>query len=286
MDGSGLASLAGQFGFNIPGTGGSESPEFYQELLQSREVLTAVIDHEYQIFRHEDTDTVLLLDLVEIDGETYAERIDRGLEWLREDALKTLAGRETGIVDFSITTRWPDLSHQMATVLLETVQSFNLSNRITQAQAEREFLEERVGAAQGELHQVEGSMQRFLQDNRSWQDSPELIFRHEKLQREVAMRQQVYSGLMEAYEQARIREVRDTPVITIIEHPILPPRREPRGVVLKLLLGGVLGGMIAATLVVIRTGAGVSEDDGVIALREAWKETMSDVKTMFSFGRR
>jgi hypothetical protein len=58
------------------------------------------------------------------------------------------------------------------------------------------------------------------------------------------MRQQLYTSLTEAYEQARISEVRTTPVITILQEPYVPPLPERRGLILKLVLGLLLGGTV------------------------------------------
>src|SRR3712207_7894583 len=53
---------------------------------------------------------------------------------------------------------------------------------------------------------------RSYQRNRDYRNSPELTFQQERLSREVSRVQQLYGRLSEAYEQAKIEEVRDTPV--------------------------------------------------------------------------
>ena len=63
------------------------------------------------------------------------------------------------------------------------------------------------------------------------------------------VRQQVFTSLTQAYEEVRIREVRDTPVISVVEQPHFPTRPEPRGrvksVVIGLLTGGFAGVFMA-----------------------------------------
>jgi uncharacterized protein involved in exopolysaccharide biosynthesis len=63
------------------------------------------------------------------------------------------------------------------------------------------------------------------------------------------MEQQVFNSLAEAYEQAKLEEVRDTPVLTVVEAPTPPVRPDSRGVIKKalagLLVGGVIGGLVA-----------------------------------------
>src|SRR5262249_435769 len=59
--------------------------------------------------------------------------------------------------------------------------------------------------------------------------------------REVSMRQAVYTTLVQSYEAARIDEVRNTPVITVMEPPDVPAKADPRLALLKSLLAGIVG---------------------------------------------
>ena len=54
------------------------------------------------------------------------------------------------------------------------------------------------------------------------------------------------------YEQARIDEVRNTPVITVVEPPDLPTRPNPRRTVLKGLLGLIVGLLMGAFFLTVR----------------------------------
>jgi uncharacterized protein involved in exopolysaccharide biosynthesis len=67
------------------------------------------------------------------------------------------------------------------------------------------------------------------------------------LERDISLRQQVYTTLVQSFEQARIAEVRDTPVITVLQPPFLPAR-DPRGLVLMAAVGLALGGMAGLVL--------------------------------------
>jgi uncharacterized protein involved in exopolysaccharide biosynthesis len=75
------------------------------------------------------------------------------------------------------------------------------------------------------------------------------MLEYNRLQREVDRRNLIYSSLLNAYETARIEEVKDLPVITVIEPPELPIGPNMRGGVRKtaigLLIGFVLGCLIA-----------------------------------------
>jgi len=239
-----LLALASQFGVNVGGGGGELSPAFYAELLTSREILFRVAEFDFQV----DGATVRLVDLLEIEEDTEELRLKSAIEWLRESAVSVQTGRETGIVTVGVTTDWPELSLQIADRLLHEVSRFNLETRQSEAASERAFIEARVDNARKDLQEAENELQAFLQANRQFQDSPELAFQYERLQRNVSLRQQVFTTLVQSFEQARIAEVRDTPVMTVLQPPFMPPGPDERRLKLFLALGLVLGAMAGTVL--------------------------------------
>jgi uncharacterized protein involved in exopolysaccharide biosynthesis len=216
------------------------SPAFYQELLASREILQRVADRSYSV---EGMGPSPLVDLLEVEADTEALRVEEAIEVLRDDLVSVTTGRETGVVTVAVTTEWPELSRALGERLLAEVQVFNLETRRSQAAAERAFVEALVDSARLALNSAEDSMQEFLQANRRFEDSPELSFQRDRLQREITRQQQVYTGVLQAFDEARIAEVRDTPVITVLQSPYLPPGPDDKSLLLAVALGLVLGGM-------------------------------------------
>ncbi|NNL29519.1 MAG: hypothetical protein HKO77_00780 [Gemmatimonadetes bacterium] len=273
-----LMALASQFGVNVPGGGEEASPAFYAELLASREILSRAATRPYDV---DGVGTVLLKDLLEIEQDTEALRDAATINWLREEAVSVSTGRETGTVTVSVTTEWPDLSRGIADELLAEVAIFNLNTRQSQAAAERAFIEERVREAEAELEAAEGELRIFLEANRQWQDSPLLTFRQQALQREVTLRSSVLSTLVQSFEQARISEVRDTPVITVVQEPFLPPGPDERPLVLIAVLGIVLGGMMGVVLAfVVEAFRRPSEGDRA---KEDFQNTWEGLKRSIPF---
>jgi len=284
---SSLASLAGRFGIQVATGQESQGPDFYQKLLGSRAVLGPVLGAKYEVGTGgARSDSVSLLDLAEINGATPQVRVAKGIKWLQDKALAISVDAQTSIVTLSVTTRWPGISYQVATALLAEVQNFNLETRHTQAQAEREFLEGRVDAARKDLRSAEGDLQGFLQNNRQYANSPELTFQHDRLQRQVNMRQDLYTSLSQSYEQARIQEVQNTPVITIVERPIVPPLNERRHLLLKILLGLILGAMVGVGVILARRAFAGQQDPEADALKGAWAETKQDLRRLAPWRRR
>lgn len=284
-----LASLAGQFGVNIPTGESGQSPQLYADLLESREILKQVVVEPFEFWERESEDDSTrvqgtLVDLMEImENKPPDVRRVEAIEWLREEAIRVSTDQQTGVVELEVTTKYAGLSFEITRRLVNLVNEFNLETRQSQAMAERTFVEERVGVARASLRSAEDQLKRFLQNNRDFSNSPELQFEYDRLQREVVMQQQVYTSLLEAYEQARIAEVRNTPVITVIEPPERPVRPDRRWLLLKALFGLILGGLLGVFLAFGREYVQRTREEGEEEIREfdeLWGKTKEDLRTL------
>ena len=239
---SSLAAAASQFGFTLPTKGSSWGPSVYVDLLQSDALL-----------RHVATDTlavaemngqrVALADLLDVTASTAPRRTAQMIRELHKH-ISVSEDRGISAATISVTTRWPSVSLAIVKQLLQSVNEFNLETRQSQARAERVFVEQQATDAKIALRAAEDTLRDFLERNRTYAGSPQLQLVKDRLDREVSMRQQVYTTLMQSLEQARIREVRDTPVFTVLEPPMLPVLPSSRHWPLKILLGGLLGGLL------------------------------------------
>lgn len=274
-----LAALASQFGVNVGSRDEGESPAFYQELLASREILSRVAVASYP----GDEGVAPLPELLAIEEENEGLQVARTVEWLRETAISVSTGRETGIVTVEVTSRWPQVSLGIAQDLLDEISRFNLETRQSQARAERDFIQSRVQAAADDLRDAEVALQEFLQNNRVIGEFSQAKLEFDRLQREVVNRQQVYSTLVQSYEQARITEVRDTPVITVLQSPFLPPEPDGRGLTLSGALGLVLGGMVGVVLAFL-VEVVQRPMDGSDPARRDFQEAWAGLKRSLPFG--
>jgi len=243
----GLSGIAAQFGVRVPVGDASQSPQFYVDLIRSHQVLDAVAATTF-LYRNGGRDRQARLDDVfESTGKTSALRRENTIAALDRNITIGI-GRETGVVRISVSTPDPALSVVVAQRVLELINTFNLESRQSRASAERKFTQARMQEVENELRASEARLEAFRRENRQYLNSPDLVGENERLEREVGMRQQVFTSLVQAYEQARIDEVRDTPVITVIEAHYLPVRPDPRGLMRLAIMGAVLGLILGAAL--------------------------------------
>jgi uncharacterized protein involved in exopolysaccharide biosynthesis len=249
---SGLSLAAGQFGIKLPSGGGGWGPPVYAELLKSRALLQPIAG---------DTLTVSelgtrrsLMDLLRVKPSAGSLRLERSVRALRKK-VTVQEDKKLGAVKLTVTTKWPSVSFAVATRLVEGVNQFNLESRKTQAGAERRFVEGQALDAERALREAEERLQQFHKRNRGGVfGSPDLALEKDRLERELTLRQQSYTSLTQSREEAKISEVRNTPVITILEQPQLPVLAEPRHSVTKALLGGIAGAIIGVIIAFLAHG--------------------------------
>lgn len=243
-----LSGIAAQFGVQLGGGDAMQSPQFYVDLMETKGLLLPVAQKQYSI--HTDSGVISgdLLKLYNIKPDRRVVMNVKVVEALARQ-IKSEVAPKTGVITLTVATGNPELSLQVARNVLEQVNVSNLATRQRQATAERSFAERQVGEKRAELRQAEAELASFLESNRLYRQSPQLTLEYNRLQREVDRRNLVYSSLLSAYETARIEEVKDLPVITVIEPPDLPIVADRRGGVRKtaigLLIGLILGCLIA-----------------------------------------
>lgn len=232
---SGIASQLGFSGSRDP----SVSPAFYSQLLGSRELLTRLVQSRFADPRLQ-ADSATLVEVFRIRSRDSAKAVETAVRKL-ERALWVTYDAKTDLVVLRVDSRWPDLSAAIANRAVRLVGAFNKEQRYSRARAKREFLEGRVAAAQVELRGAEDSLQLFYESNRLWQSSPSLIVEERRLRRQVDESNTLTATLRQQYEGARIDEVNNTPVITVVDGAVPPKRRQWPQRTLVAVTAAILG---------------------------------------------
>lgn len=279
-----LSNLAAELGVAIPSADAGLQPSFYVDLLGSDALLRRVVVAPLEVVRR---DGVERETLAKVDGEYRAAEVEEAVKALRK-WLSVRISAKSGIVSLTVRTREPGLSAAVAQQLLVEVDRFNRENQQTQAGAERRFVQERLLEARDSLLAADRRLLAFLESNRDIRNSPELGFEQRRLERVSAERQQVVTALAQAYEEARISEVRDTPLITVVQSPTIPAIPDPRFLLFKTLLVVIASAALILLLAYWRELARNQANDPQWStqLRELWTDTMADIGRVRRMGRR
>jgi alpha-tubulin suppressor-like RCC1 family protein len=229
-----FSGLAAQFGIDLMGGARGESMDFYARLARSRALLEQVATRQYPM------PDGASATLVELYGYPEGpDQLRRTVEKLARN-VGVEADLNSGVVTIRTRERGRALAEQMNRAILDEVNRFNLERRQSQASAERTFVEAQVVRARQDLETAEQAQSAFMQTNRRYEEWPQLRVEAARLQRQVDLQQQVFTTLTQALERARLDEVRNTPVITIIDQPEGSAQRQRR-LIQKAVLGAILG---------------------------------------------
>ena len=227
----------------------SQSVSFYADLGRAINILRIVAAKDYAT-AESGGQKIPLPQLMGIERTSRAAAIEEAAERLTKAVSYSISSR-TGVVWMLVEGTDPLVTQQINANILTQLDTWSREQGHAQAVLERRFMEQAVADARAKLAQAEQSERTFLELNREYQSAPQLRLEYGRLNREVEMRQQIYTALAQTLEQARIEEVRRPTVINVIESPDLPVEPQRREALRKTLTGlaaGLLAGMVLAVL--------------------------------------
>lgn len=267
----GIGALAGELGFSLPSADPMSSPDFYAAVMESRSLLERTL--RTQFARPGNADSAPLIRILEIEEETPRETMEAGVEWLRDHSSATVDDN-TGAVQFSVELPDPDLAAAVTTYMVGLLNDFNQKTRNLRARERRKFTQARAAESQSDLEVAEDSLRDFLSRNRQFEYTPQLLFERNRLERQVELRQEVYQTLRREFEIARIEEVNDTPVLTVVDPPVAPAKPSSPRPIRMGFVAGVLGLLLGVTLAFVLQYLERSREEHPLAyerVAQAWR---------------
>jgi tyrosine-protein kinase Etk/Wzc len=208
---AGLSNLASMVGLNI---GNSDPEKLYPAVIQSEAVLREVIYAKYKTEKFDST--VNLIEYWKIDEDSPVRDFEVALKKL-QDNLDIDYDRATSIVTISDWMREPQLAADVLSNTVAELDKFFRTKRITSATEQRKWIEVRLGQVKDDLAKSEDKLEEFRKVNRATMNSPELQMAEARLIREVDINSAEYVELKRQYEIIKIQEIKNTPVINVMD---------------------------------------------------------------------
>jgi uncharacterized protein involved in exopolysaccharide biosynthesis len=246
-----FANFASQLGVGIP-TNPSSSPQFYGDVLRSRGLMEEVLRSRMPDPRSNRSDSVALVELYAKHKGTPAGRTDDAVGSLTRESSVSVNPR-TNIIELRVSSRYPTTAAFAARQFVGALNRFNLETRQSEARRRRIFVGDRLKEAQDSLARAERIQQDFLLTNRGdLRSAPTLEAQYERIQRQIQIYQDLYSNFRREFETARVDEVNDTPVITIIDTAAVPIKKSAPHRLLTAVAGAMLGILIAVAILLVQ----------------------------------
>ena len=248
-----LSGLASGMGLGSVGGEPTESPAFYAELMQSRELLTRLLLTRFKDPRTDvRSDSARLVDIMKLSSTDQSRRVELGVKDLRKTMI-TEADIKTNLVKVTVGDRYPTIAAREANTALALVNAFNLEQRTSRARAKRAYLQGRLADARNNLGATQARYRDFLVRNRQWRTSPTLSSDEETLRRNEDIATESYLSLDKQVGAARLDEFNDAALITVVDSAVTPVK--PYWPRYGLLLPGALlfGLFVGATIAGVAT---------------------------------
>ena len=260
---AGLASLAGVDLSSAAG-GGSDAvrPDLYPDVLNSTPFFLELLkikvrtkDNKEMLFSQFYDNFVLDNDIKEKDTKikfptsnqyiAISYQTENNLKDLRK-RISTVYDKKTGLI--TVTVKLPD--PVVATLITDYGMNF-LTNYITNYRTEKSkrdlnFLAERLDAAKGKYFNNQAKKAQYSdQYQLSMMKLQTADLQRERIESEYKISSSFYNTLLQKYEEAKLKVQQETPVIKVLEPPVVPNKRsEPKRAIIVLIatfLGGIFG---------------------------------------------
>jgi uncharacterized protein involved in exopolysaccharide biosynthesis len=277
------AGLFSQLGVNA-GADPSESPNFYIQLLDSRELLTRLVQSRFVDPRGDSpSDSAMLVDILRIRNKDPKRKVEIGVKMM-DESIRGSSDSRTNLVWFEVDTRWPELSAAIANRTTELLTDFNKEQRLSRTRAKRLFLEERVALAKSALNMAEARLREFNEQNRQWLSSPGLVSLEQQLQRDTERAAGLYLELQRQMETTLLDEFNNAPLITVVDSAVAPRKAQwPRygSLLFSTLASGLLLGLMLAGGAAILGNWRVRNPEAAGRLSRSWRRVLQDTRSVF-----
>jgi len=223
----GLQGLATTFGMDMGGI--NENAFYIPDIVDSRHLKKAVIQNNWKTEKY--TQNVNLIEYWEINDESgfsvknlfqTSKDTNLNIKYM-ELAIETLANQisvteeESGLIVISVLMEESELAADIANFIALYIKKYISEVMLIHSSRHREFIEERLSDSKIELSISEEELTEFRSKHPIAMDTPDLQLQRGRLLRNVEVNQQVYVTLREQYEVARIDELKEIPVINILD---------------------------------------------------------------------
>ena len=169
-----------------------------------------------------------------------------------EDHVKVYEDPISGLIKITTTFQDPIIAAEVANFIGNQVELYIQKENSAQSTKEKLFISDRLFIVKNELENAELELKSFKEKNRGYEDSPELLMFFSQLFREVEAKQQVYLTLQQQLELARINEVKQSPILHVLDYAVPPIRKSSPQNILFLISFFSLGLLFSVLSTVFR----------------------------------
>ena len=220
---AGLDGIASTFGFNLSG---SDASTFnFPDIVNSRRLKKEIILKKWDSDTYEKP--VDLVTYWKLDEPSFISDIfslkpipAEHLQNLAIDHLSTLMTvyeHESGMITISLLMEDPIIAAKIVNYISDWIQIYISDEMSFKATKNRKFIEQQLLSAKADLYESEEELSEFMKDHPLSEEGPEEFTERARLMRNIEVNTQVYITLKQQYELNKIEELKERPVLNILD---------------------------------------------------------------------
>lgn len=262
---AGLASLAGvDLSSMSGGLGGVEAvrPDLYPTVIGSTPFFLELFKFQVTTRKGEKITFSQFYDKYVLDddiNEEYAKlkyplskdyvavpyQTEKNLKDLRKRITSSI-DKKTGIITFTVKMPDPIVAALITKFSMDYVKEYVINYRTEKLKRDLNFLAERLDAAKGKYYNNQAKKAQYSDQNQlSMMKLQVADLQRERIESEYKISSTFYNSLLQKYEEAKLKLQQETPVLKVLEPPVVPNKRsEPKRAIVVLIatfLGGIFG---------------------------------------------
>jgi len=154
--------------------------------------------------------------------------------------------KKTGVITFTVKMPDPIVAALVTKFSMEYVKQYVTNYRTEKSKRDLNFLAERLDAAKGKYYSNQTKKAQYSDQNQlSMIKVQSADLQRERIESEYKLSSSFYNSLLQKYEEAKLKVQQETPVLKVLEPPVVPNKRsEPKRAIIVLIatfLGGIFG---------------------------------------------
>ena len=129
----------------------------------------------------------------------------------------TIIEEDSGLIIINVLMEEPQVAADIANYYIQFIKTYIAEELEIQSRKYREFIEERLASAVIELSESEEELTDFRKKHSMVLEPPDIQLDRGRLQRNVEVNQQVYITLKQQFEIAKIEELKELPIINVLD---------------------------------------------------------------------
>jgi uncharacterized protein involved in exopolysaccharide biosynthesis len=264
---AGLASLAGvDLGSAASGGADAVRPDLYPDVLKSTPFFLDLFQLKVKTKENKDLLFNQFYDQYVLDNEIKEEnkkikfpisnqyiavsyQTEKNLKDLRE-RINAVIDKKTGLLTVTVKMPDPVVATLITRYSMDYLTAYIINYRTEKAKKDLNFLAERLDAAKGKYYNNQAKKAQYSdQYQQSMMKLQAADLQRERIESEYKISSSFYNNLLQKYEEAKLKIQQETPVLKVLEPPVVPNKRsEPKRAIVVLIsafLGAIMGVIIA-----------------------------------------